>query len=286
MAQVLWFQDRGTLFFFQNMDNGTLQHSVFLNQSPGPSGTLSTPTVLKRTALAAVDWNDGVQLRLYYQAEGGELFEQVFDDGDWSFQGLPSALPSAALGTGLAALSWSNGSEIRLYSQNNSQAVQAYVWSKKSWSSDPNPNVSAIAGSALAAIGWNNGQQQRLYFEDENGGLCESVYSGGWQAPTTLLTLIVRTALAAVSWGGTSSGFAFVRVYYQDENNVVRDICYNGGPNWTAGTLEVTARAGTSLCAVQLNNGTTIRDTDLDTDGGFGEAVWNGTAWAYHSQTG
>lgn len=287
LAQVLWFDGHGTEFFFQDEALG-LQDVVFLNGTQGPTQTLSTPSVLERTGMAVVNWNDGDELRLYYQgAEGGAIFEQAFEEGQWSHQQLD--LPAALPGTGLAAVTWNNGTQIRVYCQNPSGIVQEYDYSENSWKSDEIIGGLALKGSAIAALGWGNGQQLRLYFQGETGAICESVYmsNGGWQLPTTLLSLRNETGLAAVSWGGTTSGFAYVRLYYQAADRTVQDYCYNGGTAWTAGTLNVTnAQANTALCAVQLNNGNTIRVTYQLEGGGFGEAVWNGTAWAYHSQTG
>jgi hypothetical protein len=108
--------------------------------------------------------------------------------------------------------------------------------------------------TAVTALAWYDGHQNiRLYCQNTAGSVTEACGTDGNWGPGAVLTgPAPGSKLATTMW--RDGGGVHIRLYYQDEQHTLRELCYEAG-GWYAGRLAVTdAAPGTAVAAVSWRN--------------------------------
>ncbi|KAH9847517.1 fungal fucose-specific lectin-domain-containing protein [Lenzites betulinus] len=224
--------------YFQNPAGSVLanvyvaeeQRWVYDGQSPLWNAIPATP-------LAAISWDGGVHIRVYYLDAGCTLHEACCDDGAWRHHSLGFQV---ARNSALAACRFerSGNAHIRVYYQeeDSHDIVQVCYYPPVGWDVRPGSLrlSSALSGTSLAAVAYEqNGLQIRVYYQATDLSLCEHAYHDerwftgefkGGKAP-------YRTAIGALY--GYRRGNATLDVYWVDAGlEIVRSIHGIGGCGW------------------------------------------------------
>jgi hypothetical protein len=176
--------------YFQTLDNSIVQYAF----DPGTGWDNGTkiefePTPARGTALAALAWESGSQIRLYYQDTSGILRELVLKNGAQPVPYMGGCPQNPAyrgyapnLLTGLAAIQWHDdvhGLQVRIYYQNASGVVEEIVYTNGNWQPAPGAGTASEAarGSSLAAVYFESGGPNvRVYYQDTNGMVREKTW--------------------------------------------------------------------------------------------------------------
>jgi Fungal fucose-specific lectin len=178
--------------YFQTPDNSIVQYA-FDQETGWDNGTKfeQEPTPAPGTALAALAYGSGSQIRLYYQDTSGFLRELVLknDAQPVPYMGACPVKPAFQGGrfapnllTGLAAIQWDDdvhGLQVRIYYQNTSGVVEEIVYTNGNWQPAPGAGTASEAarGSSLAAVYFNSGGPNvRVYYQDTNGMVREKTW--------------------------------------------------------------------------------------------------------------
>jgi Fungal fucose-specific lectin len=178
--------------YFQTPDDSIVQ-CAFDQETGWDNGTKIEfePTPAPGTALAALAYGSGSQIRLYYQDTSGFLRELVLknDAQPVPYMGACPVKPAFQGGrfapnllTGLAAIQWDDdvhGLQVRIYYQNTSGVVEEIVYTNGNWQPAPGACTASEAarGSSLAAVYFNSGGPNvRVYYQDTNGMVREKTW--------------------------------------------------------------------------------------------------------------
>ncbi|CUS13962.1 unnamed protein product [Tuber aestivum] len=124
----------------------------------------------------------------------------------------------------------------------------------------------AHLNNGIAVTGWDNGNEvlelstayssiERVYFIGEGDKIVERCYSKGregWYEGelTGIFTTAHYSSLSAISLD--VRGTRFIRVYYQDKDNAICEVCKDGAGNWFYGQRFPPAIQGTSISCSQI----------------------------------
>ncbi|KAK7444519.1 hypothetical protein VKT23_015197 [Stygiomarasmius scandens] len=92
-----------------------------------------------------------------------------------------------------------------------------------------------MLGTSIAAVWGDYARVIVLFFQDSEGYLCFRVsHNGSWETAVRLHKAAKCTGIGVTSWNDCND----IRVYFQDEDNVVREYCGNhNSREWTLGNF-------------------------------------------------
>ncbi|KAK0438157.1 fungal fucose-specific lectin-domain-containing protein [Desarmillaria tabescens] len=218
------------------------------------------------TPLAAINFNDGKEIRVYYLDEQYVLQEYCYsaDQGKWFPGELGNMKIQAATNTSIAAMQYGDdrgGVYIRVYCQELGSGAIKEFCNNGYWFRGATLPV-ALSGSSLAAVVYSwNGLQLRVYYQTDDLSIkehCINDKSGEWfpgkldfgKAPGCV-------PISAIGYG-TSNGGAELHVYWRNLDNEIVGTKNTGswGPvNTVVGGL----KPGTQFAAAQWSNGKNLR---------------------------
>ncbi|KAI1356759.1 fucose-specific lectin [Xylaria sp. FL0043] len=209
-------------------------------QSSWWSGALTKQKfrVAEASKVAAVYWSEKNNIRVYAQDPDNKIQELVYtDDGGWR---KGAVLPTAEVGSSLAAVRWEkSGTHLRVYYLAPGSTVKEHCYEDSRWF-DGEFSINNIPPFAsIAAVVWrdsNSGVHLRVYVQDSTARIAVYQNDGGWKSQgtiqgTNLGTLRPGRRIAALEW----KDGAEQRLYYQADDNKVREEGQTNGESWHAG---------------------------------------------------
>jgi hypothetical protein len=245
IAALAWNDGLSVRNYYQGM-NGTIYQAADWGKPPEPvwQSTAIIPDALPNTGLAAVAWENGNEIRIYYQNEYSAFCEADSSAG-WVSTSLPA--PNVLSKTSIAAIAWGNGNYLRVYYQSDTGQIYQLPYNK-GWTTAAVVQQAGIAtnNTGIAAITWAgtnpSNAQIRLYYQTPGHILQELCYMGtgsNWTAGS-LNTLNIAaspmTPLCAVTWEG--GGTINIRLSYFDTDGNLTTAIFNGV--WSAGAAVTT----------------------------------------------
>ncbi|KAK6334558.1 hypothetical protein TWF730_003772 [Orbilia blumenaviensis] len=190
------------------------------------------------TATAWSAWH----VRVYFQDSQGGVRESRHDDGRWAGGDTNSILFVAKLGTPLAAINWNSGAEIRIYYLSPDDHLQEYCYSAgHGWSHGNinNHSFTVASYSKIGAIHMPIEPMIRLWVQEPNSKAIQEYYYSSrtsWKRGETLWEARAGSSIAATQWsyGEPHWNNVPIRLYFQDEQSYIRELCWQGG-RWSAG---------------------------------------------------
>ncbi|KAI0548120.1 fucose-specific lectin [Xylaria curta] len=201
---------------------------------PGPLNDFKF-SVSEASKLAAVSWPEDSGIRVYAQNHDGTIQEYQYEASKgWRN---PVVLPVAQVGSSLAALVWTDkGHHIRVYYIADSTVKEQRYDPKEGWRPGI-PVAEAIPPYAsIAAVLWSDTRiHQRVYLQDSS----ENIVEYEWDTANTEWSdkgrvvgpLRPGRSIAALAW---RTG-AELRVYYQDDDNKIREEAKSNEGAWYQG---------------------------------------------------
>ncbi|OJA19207.1 hypothetical protein AZE42_06768 [Rhizopogon vesiculosus] len=270
--------------YYQSPDGGIIESEHMDGLwGGGPSKSAIFKAVLF-TPLAAINFNDGKETRVYYLDEQYFLQEYCYsaDKGHWFLGELGNMQIQAATNTSIAAFQYGDdqgGVHIRVYCQELASNTIKEFCNDGYWFRGTILPV-ALSGSSLAAVTyWWNGLQMRLYYQDDDLSIKEHCLDErGWFPGK--LNFGKAPGCAPISALGycTSDGGAKLHVYWRNlENEIVgMENAGSWGPvNKVVGGL----KPGTNFVAAQWSNGEFLRLYHQTADNSVLEICNNGDSW-------
>lgn len=186
------------------------------------------------------DWNT----RIYFQDAYGHIRQLCETDQDgmrWTIAPGHLGIQDAKRGTPLAAISRRNGSEIRIFYVTTRNMLHEWCYVEKRGWFNGSLNESAVPvapGSQLTAA--TLGRIVKVYYQATNGGIHECSYEeenqeNRWKDKLTPVMALRGSALAAIAYSGEEG--MVVRIYYQANDQTVREIVSKGSDSWENGCL-------------------------------------------------
>ncbi|KAH8745417.1 fungal fucose-specific lectin-domain-containing protein [Hyaloscypha sp. PMI_1271] len=273
--------------YFQDMDGCILQsdnnnNNNNNNNSQGWADTTERLFSAKLfTPLAAISWDDGNEVRIYYLSNDNVLQDWCWSKSSGSYSGkLGELRVRAAANTSIAAVNWDNNGTriIRVYCQvAGSNRIQEF-YGESQWKRGDSPCIARI-GTSIAIAKWANTKVNlRLYFQDEDFSLREYYWDGKWKkgefnpgkAPK-------HTTIGALAWYDSTRGMQ-VRVYWQDSQ---RDLVgYEYDQSWNSvGVIVGQVPRRVRASALDWNNGANIRVYFQAGSRDILEHCYDGDAW-------
>ncbi|CUS06666.1 unnamed protein product [Tuber aestivum] len=164
--------------------------------------------------------------------------------------------------------STATGVNIHVYFQDRRGNIEIASYNPKSgWTTGSKGSPGkAHLNNGIAVTGWNNGNEvlelstayssiERVYFIGEGDKIVERCYSKGkegWYEGvlTGMVTTAHYSSLSAIRLDVRGTGF--IRVYYQDKDNAIREVCKDGVGKWFYGHKFPPAIQGTSISCSQI----------------------------------
>ncbi|KAI1355815.1 fucose-specific lectin [Xylaria sp. FL0043] len=189
--------------------------------------------VAAASKLAAVFWYDGSpHIRVYAQDSENQIVEYANSGPSWSKR---VVVPGAQVGASMAAVCWEeNGIRLRLYYQFIDGGIKEHCSDAGGdWFSGDFSTPGLPPYTALAALAWpGSGAPVRVYFQDPGASIAEFKHNQTWGYDSTVVgPLRPGRRISALEWG---SG-AELRVYYQADDNKIREMARSNGGPWEAG---------------------------------------------------
>ncbi|TFK62375.1 hypothetical protein BDN72DRAFT_862886 [Pluteus cervinus] len=219
-------------------------------KSDSASGAGGTVTALGGAGVAAVNWYNGQQIRLYIQKDDGFVYEATGDQsGNWNPN--PTKLLQAKAGTPLAAVTRAP-SLIHLYFLDISNVLQEYIYNS-GWAKGitPLPSANIAPNTSLAATAWtdSSSDQIRLYYQKQDNTIQElawSTSSASWSSGSSFTDQAYPgTSIGAVAlW---YLGNLNMSVYWQANDLTLNEYMY---PGWTRNTLQRSAAPLSGIAAI------------------------------------
>ncbi|KAH9897836.1 fungal fucose-specific lectin-domain-containing protein [Cubamyces lactineus] len=183
-----WWKYPITRVYYQNSLGGILENAHIDGQW---KETVNSPQVLDAapfTPLAAINWDDGNQIRLYYLNADYTLQEYCCVDGEWSTGALSSLNIAAAPNTSITAFQYEddNGVHIPIYLQEAGSYEIQGVWTDGCWRTSKVMGPLA-RGTRCAPAQWDDGKHVRVYYQAEHNcvlGVCKDD-NGEWYPGAT-----------------------------------------------------------------------------------------------------
>lgn len=204
------------------------------------------------SSTACVAW-DNVHLRVYFQDNEGYVRESQWD-GSWTGGKEGNRLFRAKPNSPLMAICWGSV-HIRVYYIDNNNILQEHCWDGH-WYNGAlgSRQIKVDYRSKIAACSWTETPHIRVYYQAPyDGKVREECWDGnGWTTGATLMPAALGSGLAAVAFGSVH-----LRVYYQDQNRIVKEHCWDGG--WQPGATLGEAITGTGISAITWSNDPQLR---------------------------
>ncbi|KAI0428598.1 fucose-specific lectin [Xylaria sp. FL1042] len=197
----------------------------YLNQAKFP--------VAEASKLAAVCWYDnGPSIRVYAQDSENRIVEYINTDPSWTKR---VAVPAAQVGASMAAVCWEeNGIRLRLYYQALNKTIKEHCSDAGGdWFSGDFATPELPPYTSVAAIAWPGyGAPVHVFFQDPDANISEFKHVQTWgYASTVVGPLRPGRRISALQW---ESG-AELRVYYQANDNKIREMACSNGSQWYTG---------------------------------------------------
>ncbi|KAJ7894942.1 hypothetical protein B0H14DRAFT_2682225 [Mycena olivaceomarginata] len=114
------------------------------------------------------------------------------------------------------------------------------------------------AATPISATTWSHTEDIRVYFQDQNNAFREfrGSFNGGWRLGefTRPLSKIHRS-MAAISWFGPEmKPGPEIRVYIQDDTNIVIEWSYSVSTEWTLGQFKAEASPDADIAALRQDS--------------------------------
>ncbi|KAK0485377.1 fungal fucose-specific lectin-domain-containing protein [Armillaria luteobubalina] len=271
--------------FYQQPGGGILQ-SEHLDGlwGGGPSKDPIFNAVLF-TPLAAINFNGGKEVRVYYLDEQYVLQEYCYsaDKGRWFPGELGGMRIQAATNTSIAAIQYGDdrgGVHIRVYCQELASGAIKELCNDGYWSRGATL-PGALSGSSIAAVAYSwNGLQLRVYYQTDDLSIKEHCLNDNSEWFPGKLDFGKAPGCVPISalGYGTSDGGAELHVYWRNLENEIVGTKNTGswGPvNKVVGGL----KPGTQFAAAQWSNGKNLRLYYQTADDSVLEMVNDGTSW-------
>ncbi|PWW76044.1 hypothetical protein C7212DRAFT_363917 [Tuber magnatum] len=146
------------------------------------------------------------------------------------------------------------GNNIRVFFQDRQGNIRISSYDEQSgWSSGSKGSAGkALLNNGIAVIGWDNGNQVLELSTVYRSIRCHCDWREGWfdGELTGMFTTAHYSNIAALSFD--DRGTKYLRVYYQDKDNVVCEVCKDGTKDWSYGHRFPPAIQGTSIACSQV----------------------------------
>jgi len=236
------------------------------------------------TSLAALSWDNGNQIRVYYLTPENIVGERVWSAGGsgWVGGALNAFKAQASPVSRIAVIGRNVGAIINIYFQKPDNVIQEVRYSDH-WFTGSTLSK-ALVGTGLAAFVWNNAagavEGIRVYFQLPNSVLAEdgiNVGSGWIREGFTSITAPAGTDLAVISWSATPQ----IRLYLISQSGELREYAYSG--SWNGGiTLPASTVPASNVAATTWGSITDIRVYRQANDNQILEEVWH-SGWSVGS---
>ncbi|KAK7694432.1 hypothetical protein QCA50_001618 [Cerrena zonata] len=203
------------------------------------------PVHLRSSTLTAAACNSGI--RVYTKTKEGDVREGCNDTTEWQLLQAHRSGDTRILDLGdgwfpgelrfhcspdstLCAIAWDGWSQSVFYQTEDGcirERMHLNYWEETSF-----VQPDCMMGTNLAAVYSHAAEHIYLFFQDNNGYLCYRHATWFEWSPAVRLQKAAKcTGIGATSWEDCEE----IRVYFQDENNVVREYC--GGRDYTNWSL-------------------------------------------------
>ncbi|KAL1679136.1 fungal fucose-specific lectin-domain-containing protein [Schizophyllum commune] len=245
--------------YYQNPPGGVLESVHIDGQWTGGIDQPSLWDAAPFTPLAAINWDRGNQVRVYYLNTENKLQEYCYDNGNWFQGGLNGMDIQAAFNTSIAAFQYENdtGLHIRVYCQEDgSNEIQEFCNDGRWFRGATLP--SALSGTSIAAIPFEfNGLQFRVYYQTDDLYIREQVLNNdGWSSGDFRAGPAPgRTPIGALfgSWRGV-----VLDVYWMNtDSEIVRATNIDGW--WNNSTVVGPLERGAKFAPAQWDGGRYVR---------------------------
>ncbi|KAK7054714.1 hypothetical protein VNI00_003177 [Paramarasmius palmivorus] len=216
------------------------------------------PLTLRSTALTAAACNGGI--RIYTRTTNGDVREGCNDTPIWTLNDaksrgnrqvvdmadgwFPVSDGASSIGelrfncspdSTLCSFAWDSWSQSVFY-QTEDGAIRERRH-LNSWEITDFVQPGCLKGTSITAVWGAYARIIVLFFQDNKDYLCcrrVVFHNGRWQPSARIRKASKCTGIGATSWNDCND----VRVYFQDENNVVREYCGSHATNnWTPGNF-------------------------------------------------
>ncbi|KAI1214245.1 fucose-specific lectin [Annulohypoxylon truncatum] len=175
LAAVCWLDNGQPNIRVYAQEPCSNQIQEYVNGNPWKKGAV-LPAAHTGTGLASICWlNDGIHIRVYYQAPDMTLREYCCDGGWFAGEFRTEGMPPC---TSIAAAGWFNSiSRLRVYCQDARKNIVAHK-SDDGWKSDGIIIGPLRCKRFSAAIEWNTQGELRLYYQGDDNRIYEHCKSG------------------------------------------------------------------------------------------------------------
>ncbi|KAH9897835.1 fungal fucose-specific lectin-domain-containing protein [Cubamyces lactineus] len=252
---VTILQDRSSRLYHQSPLGGILEN-VFIDGQWKEVGDL--PLVVDAmpfTPLAAIGWDYGNQIRVYYLGADYTLQEYCYVDGDWTLGALGALNISASTDTSIAALQYEDGDgvHIRVYFQEaGCQEIQEFR-NDGSWVRGA-ILPTALGGTRIAAaVCDSEGVQVRVYYQAPDLYILEHCLSDNeWYPGSFSGDEAPRQAQIGAIFSGPRGDVP--EVYWMNvDNDIIRSVLIDGC--WHTSKVVGPLISGAWFAPVQWDNG-------------------------------
>ncbi|KAJ8488124.1 hypothetical protein ONZ51_g3730 [Trametes cubensis] len=258
---VTTLRNKSSRVYYQNSLGGILENAHIDGQWEEAVNSPSVSDAAPFTPLAAINWDDGNQIRLYYLNAEYTLQEYCCVDGEWTAGALSTLNIAAAPNTSIAAFQYEDdeGVHIRIYLQEaGSFEIQEYC-NDGSWVRGATLPT-ALSGTSIAAVVYDmDGVQFRVYYQAPDlyirehcmGSDGSGWYPGGFsgdKAPG-------QTQIGAFFAGSRGD---VPEVYWMNiDNDIIRSVQTDGC--WRTSKVVGPLTRGTRFAPAQWDDGKHVR---------------------------
>ncbi|KAJ7340031.1 hypothetical protein DFH08DRAFT_1013722 [Mycena albidolilacea] len=251
----------GTKFRPFKLMDGTTVHVIWsigmewgaiLNLLPG---TLKGSCAAAST-LCGMSWGSPPNRAIFYQTEDNVIHQMsCFHGKGWHVSSFAQA--DAMPGTHMAEVHSEDAGRVVLFFQDKDGFLCSRCAIDWRWE-DAVRLWEGAAATPISATTWSHTEDIRGYFQDEDNALQEfrGSFNGGWRLGEFIRPLSkIHRSMAAISWFGPEmKPGPEIRVYIQDDTNIVIEWSYSVITEWSLGQFKAEAPPDADIAALRRND--------------------------------